>query len=241
MKILLTNDDGIDGEGLKVLAAALIEKGHDLFIVAPKENNSAVSHKIHMRSAISLEKRAENVYALGGTPADCVLVALCYLKLKPDIILSGINTGVNVGSDVLYSGTVAGALEGAQNEIPSIAFSQYLRTWFKEEDVSAALCRAASIAVEKLPQWAELAHDTGAININFPPRDPLGFVFCKQAHTYYNTSYTMTPEGLRMDFNPPEPAGEGDIPKLKEGYVTLTPLQTDMTDYKTLAKWEKRA
>ncbi len=238
MKILLTNDDGIEGEGLQVLAAALRGRGHEVFIAAPKENNSAVSHKIHMRAAISLEKRAENVYVLGGTPADCVLVALHYLKYQPEIVLSGVNMGQNVGSDVIYSGTVAGALEGAQNKIPSIAFSQYLRD-FTAEETSAALKRAAELAAENLAAWAELVKQTGAVNVNFPPHEPLGIKFCKQAHTYYNTSYAMTKDGLKMQFNPPAPASEGDIPSLKAGYITFTPLKIDMTDYKTLEKWDK--
>lgn len=241
MKILLTNDDGIQGEGIQVLAAALRGRGHEVFIVAPKENNSAVSHKIHMRVAMSLEKRAENVYVLGGTPADCVLVALHYLNYQPELVLSGINMGQNVGSDVIYSGTVAGAIEGAQNEIPSIAFSQYLRTDFTAEETGAALKRAAELAAENLADWAELAKKTGAVNVNFPLREPLGIRFCKQAHTYYNTSYAMTEDGLKMQFNPPVAASEGDIPSLRAGYITFTPLKIDMTDYEALEKWEKRS
>ena len=240
MKILITNDDGIRGEGLAVLASALQKKGHELIIVAPKENNSAVSHKITMRVPFTLEKLTENSYAVGGTPADCVLVALCYLKIKPDLIISGINTGVNMGSDVLYSGTVAGALEGAQNGLPSIALSQYLKRSFTDEEISIALNRAASIAAEKLPEWFELAKTTGAVNINFPPFEPLGTRVCKQAHTHYNTSYALREDGqLQMQFNPPEPAGDGDIPLIKAGYITLTPLEVDLTDYAALTKWEK--
>lgn len=241
MKILITNDDGIDGEGLKLLVSSLKDSGHELIIVAPMENNSAVSHKINMRSAVPIEQRSENEYAVGGTPADCVLVALNYLGIAPDLILSGINTGVNMGSDVLYSGTVAGALEGAQNRVPSLSLSQYLHRRYTPEEVTHSLERAAGIVAEKLSEWAKLAKDTGAVNINFPPCEPLGFRFCKQAHTVYNTRYHMEEDGLHMEFHPPQPAGEGDIPFLKAGYVTLTPLKVDLTDYAALEKWEKRA
>lgn len=239
MNILITNDDGIEGEGLKVLVSALTEKGHAITVVAPSENNSAVSHKLTMRSAVKIQKRSENEYAVGGTPADCVLIALAYLKLKPDLILSGINTGVNMGSDVLYSGTVAGALEGAQNRIPSIALSQYLHRSNTAEETSAALLRASRIIAEKLSFWATLSKTTGAVNINFPPCEPLGFRICRQTHTQYNTQYRLEEDGLHMEFHPPKPAKEGDVPNLKAGYVTLTPLKVDLTDDSALEAWEK--
>lgn len=240
MKILLTNDDGIDGEGLHALAHALKEKGHDLLIAAPSENNSAVSHKITMRSAIPMKQLAPNIYAIGGTPVDCVLVALCYLNFRPDLILSGINAGVNVGSDVHYSGTVAGAMEGTLDGIPSIALSQYLHTWFGAENVRLALDRAAATTAENLPKWVELAKEAGMVNINFPAQELKGYRFCKQAHTFYNTGYELKEDGLHMLFNPPQSASDGDISLLKEGYVTITPLKTDLTDYEMLLKWEKR-
>lgn len=233
MKILITNDDGIDGIGLKLLVNALKDR-HEIWVVAPKENNSAASHRITMRSAVSFERVSEREYAVGGTPADCVLVSLCYLRLQPDLILSGVNTGVNMGSDVLYSGTVGAAMEGAQNEIPSIALSQYLHRSDTEENIVRSLSRAVSFISENLDLWAEYAEKTGALNINFPPCDPLGVRFCKQAHTRYNTTYREEEGGLRMEFHPPEPAGEGDIPLLKSGYITITPLKVDLTDHQAL-------
>ncbi len=241
MKILLTNDDGIGGEGIQVLVSVLEKRGDEVLVVAPKENNSAVSHKINMHTPVRIEKIAAGRYAVSGTPTDCVILGLCHLHFRPDLVLSGINTGVNVGSDVLYSGTVAAALEGAQNKIPSIALSQYLHGLDTPEKLTRALQNTANLAADRLDEWYELAKETGAVNINFPPQKPLGVRFCKQAHTVYNTSYRETDEGLRMEFHPPEPAGEGDIPLIKAGYLTITPLKIDLTDYETLERWLKRA
>lgn len=250
MKILLTNDDGIGGEGIKVLVSVLEKLKADVTIVAPKENNSAVSHKINMHTPVKIDQVGENRYAVSGTPADCVLLGLCHLGLKPDLILSGINTGVNVGSDLLYSGTVAAALEGAQNGIPSIALSQYLHAMDTPEKILQTLQRTAGLVFAGLSSWYELARETGALNINFPPAEPVGVRFCRQARTVYNTSYRETDEGLRMEFHPPRPAcgyqkaqteDEGDIPLIRAGYITITPLKIDLTDTETLERWKKRA
>lgn len=250
MKILVTNDDGIGGEGLCVLVSALESLGHELVVVAPKCNNSAVSHKINMHTTVRIEKVGENRYAVDGTPADCVLLALRYLSIEPDLLLSGINTGVNVGSDVLYSGTVAAALEGAQNGIPSVALSQYLHAMDTPEKITSVLHRTVQIIGQELERYFELSKETGAVNINFPPREPLGVRFCMQAKTVYNTSYRETDEGLRMEFHPPrcdcafqrsEIDFEKDIPSIREGYITITPLKVDLTDYETLARWKRRA
>lgn len=249
MKILVTNDDGIGGEGLCVLVSALKSLGHELFIVAPKQNNSAVSHKINMHTPVRIEKVGENRYAVEGTPSDCVLLALRYLSIKPDLLLSGINTGVNVGSDVLYSGTVAAALEGAQNGVPSVALSQYLHAADTPEMITSALSGTVQIIQRELDFYFELAKETGAVNINFPPRAPLGRRFCMQAKTVYNTSYRETEEGLKMEFHPPRCdcafQGNGtdfekDIPSIREGYITITPLKVDLTDYSALKKWKER-
>ena len=240
MKILLTNDDGIHGEGIHALASALKEAGHEILIVAPSMNNSAVSHKLTMREAIPIEKRSEDSYAVGGTPADCVLVALKYLKFLPELILSGINMGMNVGSDVLYSGTVAGALEGAQNGIPSIALSQFLRNNSMDE-VKMYFCRAAKYTAEHLEEWVVLARQTAALNVNFPLGEPQGVRICRQAKTLYEMSYTAHEDGLHLTCRSPEEAGEGDIPLLKAGYITITPLGLNMTDFDAIDRWGKGA
>ncbi len=239
MNILITNDDGIDGVGLQTLASVLRERGHKLSIVAPRENNSAVSHKLTMRSAVPLQKISEDEYAVGGTPADCVLIAISYLKIKPDLLLSGINTGVNLGSDVIYSGTVAGALEGAQQHIPSIALSQYLHDFKTEDSLFKALKRAAEMTAAHLSEWLALAKETGALNINFPCVEPLGVRFCRQAYTNYSSMYRLEEDGLHLVNSPESSEEESDFRVLKAGFLTITPLKNDHTDYTALQKWGK--
>lgn len=239
MKILLTNDDGIEGEGLLTLASALKKRGHEVFVAAPTVNNSAISHKLTMRTSVSVEKRAEGVYSIGGSPADCVLIALFHLKFRPDLVISGINTGTNLGSDVLYSGTVAGAEEGAQNGYRSIALSARFRRIKTPEENSAILLRAAEIAADRLDEWYGLAGETDFLNINVPDCEPLGTRFCANAHTPYNTQYETTESGVRMILD--SPTGTDDISLLRSGYLTITPMRLNRTDRDTLRKWEGKA
>ena len=242
MRILLTNDDGIDGEGLIVLASALQQNGHEVLVVAPDKNNSAVSHKLTMYEKVYLKKRNERHYAVSGSPADCVLMALCVLHFQPDIVLSGINCGLNVGSDVLYSGTVAGAMEGAQNGIPSIALSQRLRLHMTDEERTKLFLQAVNKTCERLQTWATLAGEfEGMLNVNFPSGEILGETFCHASKTLYRPSYHLEGDGYLMDFNPPElKDGDGDIPLLKSGFLTITPLKLNNTDYEMLKEWKKR-
>lgn len=246
MKILITNDDGIQGEGLLTLAKALFKAGHTVYVVAPDCNNSAVSHKLTMRERVQVKKcdiggGLNNAYRVGGSPADCVLIALCALGIKPDMIFSGINDGQNTGSDTLYSGTVAGAMEGAQNSNPSIALSQRIRINMDAGEKTALYCRAAEMTVKHLNEWKNLAAEVeGILNINFPVGELKGITLCRSVRTRYCTSYQYDEGGYLMQFNPPEPVdGDGDIPMLKSGYVTLTPLKLNLTDGETLEKWQK--
>ena len=121
--ILVTNDDGVHSEGIKALADALRPLG-DVTVVAPIQEASAIGHALTLRRPLRIDTIAPGVFAVDGTPTDCVNLAIVHvLKRKPDLIVSGINKGWNLGDDVTYSGTVSGALEGALLEIPSIAIS----------------------------------------------------------------------------------------------------------------------
>ena len=123
MKILLTNDDGIMSEGLQVLVSVL-EKEHEVWVVAPDRNRSAVSHSILMDIPLKIKKKAKRQYACSGVPVDCVVHGVrAILKGNPDCIISGINHGANLGTDILFSGTAAAARQGALYGIPSIALS----------------------------------------------------------------------------------------------------------------------
>src|SRR6188768_3019681 len=122
-RILVTNDDGVHSEGIKALADALKPFG-DVTVVAPIQEASAIGHALTLRRPLRIDTIGERVYAIDGTPTDCVNIAITHvLRAKPDLIVSGINKGWNLGDDVTYSGTVSGALEGALLGIPSIAFS----------------------------------------------------------------------------------------------------------------------
>lgn len=240
MKILLTNDDGIHGEGIHALASALKEAGHEILIVAPMENNSAVSHKLTRHTLIPIEKRTEYSYAVGGTPTDCVLVALNYLKFTPDLVLSGINRGMNAGSDVLYSGTVAGAMEGAQNGIPSIALSQCLYKNTQEE-INAYFCRAAKLTAENLTAWVKLARETDVLNVNFPRGEIKDIRFCRQVRSTYTVCYVEEEGGLCLDAISENSTQDGDFTAVLDGYITITPLNLNLTDDDAMRRWRNGA
>lgn len=244
MNILLTNDDGIFGEGLRTLASALKRKGHHVTVVAPHENNSAVSHKITMQPGLKISREdfdGIEAYSVTGTPTDCVLLALKHLGIRPDLLISGVNAGLNLGVDTLYSGTVAGAMEGAVCGIPSIALSQRLHRAYTPEEITAAFRRACGITIEKLQDWAKLAQEARVVNINFPDCSPKGFSFCAAAKSWYQTTYyTEEGVGLGIVSSAPQFEGEGDILYLREGYVTITPLRVDFTNDELLAEWRKR-
>src|SRR6188474_1011215 len=146
-EILVTNDDGVHSEGIKELAAALAHLGK-VTIVAPMQEASAIGHALTLRRPLRIESIATNTFGIDGTPTDCVNLAISHvIKQKPDLIVSGINKGWNIGDDVTYSGTVSGALEGALLGIPAIAVS--LRQTRSGYDFSHA-ARAAAILAEQI-------------------------------------------------------------------------------------------
>ena len=245
MKILLTNDDGIEGEGLHALACAL--KGHTLWVAAPDRNNSAVSHKLTMFEPIicrEYDMEGHAAYSVVGTPADCVLLALRALGAVPDVVLAGINDGLNAGSDVFYSGTVAAAYEGRQNGIPSIALSQHTRppqAPLSADARDACFRYYAQWTAEHIEWLYSLAKQTeGVLNVNFPAcYPPRGIRAARTVRTNYVTSYRREGDSYRMQFHPPMPAeDEGDITLLREGYLTMTPLRMNLTDDDAMKQWK---
>ena len=127
-RVLITNDDGYDADGIKALVEQIYIFTKDIIVIAPKTNSSAVSHSITLKDGMKLVKEDSiykdvTTYSLTGTPADCVSVGLVYLKLNPDYVISGINNGLNMGIDILYSGTVAACFEAGIHNVKSIAFS----------------------------------------------------------------------------------------------------------------------
>src|SRR5437773_12293670 len=176
MRIVVTNDDGYRSEGLLALADSLKRIG-EVTIVAPVEEASAIGHALTLRHPLRLERIADRVFAVDGTPTDCVNVAVTQvLRTLPDLVVSGINKGWNLGDDVTYSGTVAGALEGALLGIPALAIS--LKSTRAEHDFGPAARAAATLAGALLQR--PLPSRT-FLNINVPHGRPKGYRVTVQA------------------------------------------------------------
>lgn len=237
MDILLTNDDGIRAVGLRALYAALIAAGHRVHVAAPMTEQSAVGHAITMFSPLRIkEVREADFVGLGvsGTPADCVKLALSHLlPQKPEFILSGINAGANVGVDVLYSGTVSAATEGALAGIPAMAVSV---DDYHPQDLKAQ----AEYAVQLLTmQWWASFPAQCVLNLNFPagPMDKVkGLKVCPQTPSTYKDWYVErhdprgNPYFWISGIIPPENvAPDSDRGLLSQGYITATPLTFDLT------------
>jgi 5'-nucleotidase len=243
-KILVTNDDGVRSEGLHALADALTHLG-DVTIVAPQTEASAIGHALTLRRPLRMEMLSERVFEVDGTPTDCVNIAVTQIYdprgVKPDLVVSGINKGYNLGDDVTYSGTVAGALEGALLGIPSIAVS--IERTFDTYDFSAAASAGATVAGLVLAQG--LTPRT-FLNINVPSGQPRGIRVTFQAKRNH-----VTVVAERMDpRNKPyywieegedawEPHDRSDYQAVKDGYVSVTPLHPDMTNHAELPSVEK--
>jgi 5'-nucleotidase len=246
MRILLTNDDGIQAVGLRAMHRALVQAGHEVHVVAPVTEQSAVGHAITLSAPLRVKEfRDEGFFGLGvtGTPADCVKLALSTLvKDRPDMVVSGINSGANVGVDILYSGTVSAATEGAFMGFPALAVSI---DDFNPTDLTGQAAYAAALlprlALERLPEKCVL-------NLNFPARpvsEVLGFRLCPHTRVAYEDWFEerRDPRGRPYYWMCGELKSERisqgrDRRLLTEGYVTLTPLKFDFTDHETLSLLE---
>ena len=240
-KILVTNDDGVRSEGLAALAAALKLLG-DVVVVAPAKEASAVGHALTLHHPLRLERMGEGVYAVDGTPTDCVNIAVAIiLKDLPDLVVSGINTGWNLGDDVTYSGTVSGALEGALLGVPSLAVSlQRTRERFDFSTAAAAAAQLAGRVLEKgLPPRTFL-------NINVPRVVTRGFKVTVQAKRNHVTSVDERVDPKRRPYywidealDEWEPHDRSDYQAVREGYISVTPLQPDLTAHDALRLVER--
>jgi 5'-nucleotidase len=234
--ILVTNDDGYRSEGIQALADALRSVG-EVTIVAPVEEASAIGHALTLRHPLRLESIAARTFAVDGTPTDCVNVAITQvLKCLPDLVVSGINKGWNLGDDITYSGTVAGALEGALLGIPSIAVS--LRSTRGNYDFSYAARAAVTLADAMLRQ--PLPPRT-FLNINVPKGLPKGYRVTVQARRNHVTSVAERhdPKGrpyywIEEGQNEWEPHDRSDYQAVRDGFVSVTPLHPDLTAYGAL-------
>lgn len=236
--ILVTNDDGVQSEGIHVLAEAMKPLG-DVVVVGPLQEASAIGHALTLRRPLRIETIRDGVYAVDGTPTDCVnLGCEIILKRLPDLVVSGINKGWNLGDDITYSGTVSGALEGALLGAPGIAVS-LRRT--PSYDFGPAAAVAATVAQMVLSKGIP---PRSFLNINVPTGIPKGLRVTTQAKRNHVTQINSRtdPRGNAhywieeaLDEYHPD-SGRSDYEAVMEGYASVTPLQPDMTAYDMLER-----
>ncbi len=235
-QILVTNDDGYRSEGILLLAEALRAVG-EVTIVAPMDEASAIGHALTLRRPLRLERMRDGLYAVDGTPTDCVNMAVTQVyKRLPDLVVSGINKGWNLGDDVTYSGTVAGALEGALLGVPALAVSlaQTRGTYDFSHSAETAAAIAAAMLKRPLPAWTFL-------NINLPKGKPKGIRVTVQAKRNHITQITERhdPKGrpyywIEEGQDSWQPHDRSDYQAVRDGYVSVTPLHPDLTAHNAL-------
>jgi 5'-nucleotidase len=252
MKILVSNDDGYLATGINVLTEALATVA-DVVVVAPDRNRSAASNSLTVHTPLRVQKIAANRYSVDGTPSDCVHLAVTgFLDEEPDLVVSGINHGANLGDDVIYSGTVAAAMEGRFLGLPTIAVSLVGKSLVGAQLTHFATAARVAVELVQKIERAGLKPDT-VLNVNVPDRPyeeltgiystRLGFrhkseQILKDKDPYGRPIYWIGPAGVGQD------AGEGtDFHAIERGAVAVTPLKADLTRYEAvagLAEWLQR-
>ena len=244
MKILISNDDGIFAPGIAALVRAFSAAGHEIIVCAPDGQRSAASHSMTLTAPIDVKEiafeGAARAYAIGGTPVDCVKLGVNKLHPEVDFVLSGINRGWNCGSDIIYSGTVGAAREGAIFGYPAMAVSLSP----EREDLYDNAAQLAVSVFEKV-----LGHPLPAramINVNYPAADePLGVKAVPMKPTHYDERYTRheREDGsvyytLSGEINMTMERGEDDWSCLEAGYAKVTVIGVDMTDHRETEAWK---
>jgi 5'-nucleotidase len=243
MRILVCNDDGIRSEGIQALARALQPLG-EVFIVAPDREQSAAGHSLTLHRPLRVEEVAPRQFAVDGTPTDCVNLAVSgILPVRPELVVSGINKGANLGDDITYSGTVSAAMEGTLLGIPSLAISLAGRTEF---DFGPAAQFAARLVERVLARG--LPPDT-LLNVNVPdrPREGMsGFRITKQGKRRFGEALVekTDPRGKKYYWIGGDELGFLDEPgtdyaALSDGAVSITPIHLDLTHYPSFTSLEK--
>ena len=247
--ILVTNDDGVDSKGIKILTEVARKYGRVL-VVAPDGGRSGASHSVSLSSCIRLNKVQEDdgltIYSSNGTPADCVKLAINQiLEVEPDILLSGINHGSNSSVSVFYSGTMAAAIEGCMNGIPSVGFS------VDDHSPEADLDLAEKFVHEIIQNLLDNGLPTGTcLNINFPvlnEQQVKGVKVCRQTRgvwkeefekrkdPYGNDYYWLTGEFSNQELS----SEETDDWALKNNYIAIVPVKVDLTDHSSIDEINK--
>jgi len=247
MRILLTNDDGIHAPGLKSLERIAREISDDVWIVAPETDQSGASHSLSLNDPLRLREVSEHHFAVKGTPTDCIIMGVRHIidGKRPDLVLSGVNRGQNLADDVTYSGTIAGAIEGATLSIRSIAMSQTYGfgrgrkvRWRTAEQHGGDVVRRL-LSADFPP--------TTYFNINFPdtePEDVVGSVLTRQGHR--DQDILRVDERLDGRGNPyfwygfnrkaSTPDEGTDLWAVYNGYISITPLMLGLTDHGMLER-----
>jgi 5'-nucleotidase len=247
MRILLTNDDGVNAPGLRILEAIAATLSDDVWIVAPSEEQSGAGHSLTLSEPVRLRKLGERRFAVTGTPTDAVMMGLAHIlaEHKPDLILSGVNRGANLGEDVTYSGTVSAAMEGALAGITSIALSQSYAREGMGDTVPFAAAEAWAGRV-LAPLLATSFAPKTLVNINFPalpPEEVKGVRVVRQGIRDYgrlNIDRRTDPRGYNYYWFglrpiPHTPGHATDLEAIADGYVSVTPLHLDLTHEPSLA------
>ncbi|WP_028585921.1 5'/3'-nucleotidase SurE [Desulfogranum mediterraneum] len=242
-RILVTNDDGVSAPGLRALREAVDSLG-EVVVVAPERDNSAVSHSLTMNRPLRVIELEAGIYMMDGTPTDCVTIALNkILERKPDLIVSGINPGANLGDDISYSGTVSAAIEGTMYGIPSIAFSLGGGPPYDFEVAAGVAWKLASMALAfQLPPGSLL-------NVNvpsLPAKEIRGIRFTCQGRRVYRDAIqeTYDPWGRKHYWIGGGTAHwsggeETDEQALRDGCISVTPIQLDVTNHGGLSYLER--
>lgn len=238
MKILVVNDDGIEAKGLWAIATALLDAGHEVVVVAPCDQQSGTSHAVTLHGALSFQKVQGPCpsYRINGTPCDCVKFAMLVLTHGIDCVISGINDTMNIGTDVLYSGTVNAALEGAIEGIPSIAISVNV----EEDDYEYP----ARFVVDNLHKLMSLHAEDTAISVNMPTskRDKLkGIQVAGCGVRKFDDFYIEKEDGFHIGGMPMDAYNEpdSDLVLTKQGYICVTPVRFEMADRQRMRLWRK--
>lgn len=248
MRILLTNDDGVNATGLKVLERIARAFSDDIWIVAPTEEQSGAGHSLTLTQPVRLRRLGERRFCVTGTPTDAVMMGLAEIMkdAKPDLILSGVNRGANLGEDVTYSGTVSAAMEGALAGIPSIALSQ---AYAKEGMADTVPFAAAEAWAERVlrPLIDTPMSPRTLVNVNFPPvpADAVkGVRATRQGLRDYGRLRIVRrtdPRGYDyfwFGLGPmiETPGHSTDLEAIADGYVSVTPLHLDLTHEPSMAR-----
>jgi 5'-nucleotidase len=248
MHILLSNDDGIHADGLRRLREGLLRAlpGARVSVCAPDREQSATSHSLTLTAPLRIRQHAEGIWSVTGTPTDCVLLALKALLAEdpPDLLLSGINHGPNMGEDVHYSGTVAAAMEGLICGLPSIALSLGSRGT-EPGDWEAA----EAFVAETLPRWLRRGWDEETLlNVNLPAgarAEIQGVRVCKLGSRVYEDVITRKLDPRGQDYYwiggssvARTTDAATDFVLHRQGWITVTPLHLDLTDYKAMVELE---